>query len=158
MIHIRNDLYYVDGVIYHGVNTRYKNMVDTEAGTKDELGYCRFYDGVRMVYRHRYIWTMFNGQIPDGMEVDHINHIPGDDRIENLRLVTKEGNATNRKMNKNNTSGFHCIYKMKQGSFRVRVRFRGKTFGRCVPTMMEAISLRDSILIDCGFHENHGKK
>lgn len=158
MINIRDDFLYVDGIIYYKSNTRFKNLIGREAGKLDNLGYCRFYDGCRMVYRDRYVWTMFNGQIPDGMEIDHINHIPGDDRIENLRLVNREGNTTNRSLNKNNTSGMNCIYPMKSGSYRVRVRFRGKTYGRCVDTVSEAIDLRDLIFIDLGFHENHGSK
>lgn len=41
---------------------------------------------------HRFIWFMWNGEIPEGCQIDHINSIRDDNRIENLRLVstTKE--------------------------------------------------------------------
>ena len=37
-----------------------------------------------------------NGDIPDGMEIDHINRDRYDNRIENLRLVTKSQNSLNK--------------------------------------------------------------
>ena len=145
MINIRSDIEYGNGILYYRNKTRFLHLIGREVGKPDNLGYYSIYDGERMVYRHRYVWTMFKGQMPEGMEIDHINHIPGDDRIENLRIVSKEGNATNRSPNKNNTSGYHCIYPMKSGTFRVRVRFRGRTFGRCVASIEGTVELRDSI-------------
>ena len=44
-------------------------------------------------YAHRVIWEMFNGEIPEGMEIDHINCDKHDNRIENLQLVTRKQNA-----------------------------------------------------------------
>lgn len=51
-------------------------------------------DGERSeYYRARIIWAWHNGAIPEGMTVDHINEDALDDRIENLRLLTREDNA-----------------------------------------------------------------
>lgn len=58
---------------------------------------------------HRLVWYMYNGKIPDGFMIDHINGNRSDNRIINLRLVTREGNARNRGKNKNNTSGHNMI-------------------------------------------------
>lgn len=44
---------------------------------------------------HRVIWTHFNGAIPDGMVVDHIDRNRRNNRIENLRLLTIESNLRN---------------------------------------------------------------
>lgn len=44
---------------------------------------------------HRVLWEVFNGEIPAGMEIDHINTIKTDNRIENLRLVTSSENKRN---------------------------------------------------------------
>lgn len=46
-------------------------------------------------YIHRLIWETFNGKIPDGMEIDHINTIKNDNRLENLQLVTPKENMNN---------------------------------------------------------------
>ena len=41
---------------------------------------------------HRYVWTQHNGDIPKGMEIDHINGKRNDNRIENLQMLTKKQN------------------------------------------------------------------
>ena len=44
---------------------------------------------------HRLIWEAFNGKIPEGFQIDHINTIRNDNRLENLRLVTPKENCNN---------------------------------------------------------------
>ena len=42
----------------------------------------------------RYLWRQHKGEIPDGMEVDHINGDRRDDRIENYQLLEHGPNAS----------------------------------------------------------------
>jgi hypothetical protein len=58
--------------------------------------------------RQRLTWAYFHGD-PGAFIVDHINKIPDDDRIENLRLATKPKNSFNSSMYSNNTSGFKGV-------------------------------------------------
>lgn len=44
---------------------------------------------------HRLVWETFNGPIPEGMEIDHINTIRDDNRLDNLRVVTPKENCNN---------------------------------------------------------------
>lgn len=44
---------------------------------------------------HRLVWEVFNGEIPKGMEIDHINTIRGDNRLSNLRIVSSKENKAN---------------------------------------------------------------
>lgn len=41
---------------------------------------------------HRIVWIYFNGVIPKGIEVNHINGIKNDNRLSNLELVTRSEN------------------------------------------------------------------
>ena len=52
------------------------------------------YRGQRYYY-HRVIWTVCNGDLPPGSMIDHIDHDPANNRIENLRLATPSQNAFN---------------------------------------------------------------
>ena len=46
-------------------------------------------------HMHRVVYEVFVGRIPDGMEIDHINTVCVDNRIDNLRVVTSRGNSAN---------------------------------------------------------------
>lgn len=96
-----------DGILYYETK---KNILKV-AGRRREDGYqCVRYKS-KHSYRHRVIWEMYNGPIPSGMMIDHINGIPGDDRIENLQLVTASENVSlgAGSLLANNRSGVHGV-------------------------------------------------
>lgn len=73
-------------------------------GVFDKRGYCyhhyRSYDGKRITTsEHRAKWIYFNGEIPDGYEVDHIIPISegGTNKLSNLRICTHPDNMLNSK-------------------------------------------------------------
>lgn len=62
-----------------------------------------------------------------GLVVDHINHDPLCNLVENLRVVTPQGNATNRSVGSNNNSGFSGInYVDAMQKWHIRVRLNEK--------------------------------
>jgi hypothetical protein len=56
-------------------------------------------DERKTVTMHKLIWTCFNGEIPPGYEIDHINDNGTDNRLVNLQLLTRQEN--NKKAQKN---------------------------------------------------------
>ncbi len=71
-----------------------------ETGKADDgNGYLRVQIARKNHRVHRIIWTVFNGPIQDGLEIDHINRDKTDNRLDNLRLVTSAQNNHNRKDN-----------------------------------------------------------
>jgi hypothetical protein len=59
---------------------------------KDKDGYNIISVKGKQWREHRYVWTLSNGDIPKGMEIDHINGKRDDNRIENLQMLTKKQN------------------------------------------------------------------
>lgn len=57
---------------------------------------------------HRIAWSVYTGENPNG-EIDHINGIRYDNRIDNLRDVDKAFNQRNRVMSRNNVSGYNGV-------------------------------------------------
>lgn len=84
-----------------------------KVGCDSGHGYWHVGVGYKHFYRHRVVWEMFNGPIPEGLVINHINGIRGDDRIENLELVTPAVNNScikRKNLNINNTSGVAGVY------------------------------------------------
>lgn len=51
-----------------------------------EIRLCK--DGkVKCLSHHRSVWSSFNGPIPEGYHIDHINNNPSDNRLENLQCL-----------------------------------------------------------------------
>ncbi|CAM6588387.1 HNH endonuclease [Escherichia coli] len=75
---------------------------------------------------HRLAWLIVYGTMPDGF-IDHINRVRTDNRISNLRLVTHSENMQNRKIQKNNKSGYRGVsWDAKYGKWRARINASGK--------------------------------
>ncbi len=81
-------------------------------GTSGKDGYRLLGIDRRMHMVHRCVWALVHGKWPNG-EIDHINRIKDDNRIENLREATREENAQNGPMRRHNTSGYKGVWKMK---------------------------------------------
>lgn len=80
----------------------------------------------RRYYIHRLVWLFEKGEWPT-QEIDHINGDPHDNRIENLRDVTRAVNQQNRRASqRNNKLGALGVHEHK-GKFRVFIKVNGKT-------------------------------
>jgi len=76
-------------------------------GSTHHSGY-RFINYHNISYpEHHLVWLLFKGAFPDTTkyEIDHKNRNRSDNRIENLRLVDRSGNAKNHGKRVDNTSG-----------------------------------------------------
>jgi len=84
---LKNIFEYKDG------NLMRKNKI---AGSLHKSGYRQIKINNVIYPAHRLIWIFCNGSIDENMQIDHINGIKDDNRIENLRLVTAQQNCFNR--------------------------------------------------------------
>lgn len=93
---LKNYFYYKDGYLYSKSNHK-------KYGTTRSDGYVVFQHNKIKYYAHRVVWALHNGIIPDDKQIDHINRVKTDNRIENLRLVNVRENGLNREFKKSNT-------------------------------------------------------
>lgn len=108
-----NELFeYKDGSLYWRINQG-KVIAGTKAGTPREKGHIQIQYKRKLYREHNLIWVLFHDEMPS-LFIDHINGIPSDNRIENLRLATNAQNLANRGKNSNNTSGFKGVYQHNQ--------------------------------------------
>jgi hypothetical protein len=64
---------------------------------------------------HRLVWLLFKGTLPE-LDIDHVNGDRLDNRIENLREVTRKENLWNRK----DVKGYSYCAKRKKYQARIR--------------------------------------
>lgn len=79
----------------------------TQAGTIC-LGYVKISINKIIIPAHRIAWAMTYGVWPD-KEIDHVNGIRSDNRIENLREASRQQNCLNRSKATNNKSGYKGV-------------------------------------------------
>lgn len=103
-------------------NKRYSGTV---AGRLDSSGHIQVGASKKIHAAHRVVWEMHNGPIPAGLEIDHINGIRSDNRIENLRLATHAQNMRNQKLRSDNKSGVKGVF-MRGSRWVARIRINGK--------------------------------
>lgn len=104
---------------------------------------------------HRVAWFLHYGEWPRG-QIDHINHVRTDNRIENLRQVTSGSNHRNRSRSDKNTSGFTGVsWAPHAGKWRAQIGRNRQHLGYfdCVN---DAARARREAEARLGYHPNHG--
>ena len=123
---IETHLEYLDGKLFWknrwGVQS---HLNGKEAGGYDKDGYRRLRLNGHLMFTHRVIYFMHHGVWPE--QIDHINRIKDDNRIENLRGCTSSQNRMN-VINKKNESvyGKNIDKRKRDGRYRVRLNVSGK--------------------------------
>ena len=122
-----------------------------ECGNIMRNGYKRMEIAGKRIFVHRAAFAHFYGRWPK-YEIDHINQVVSDNRIENLRDTNE--NDRNRSKNSNNTSGYTGVSWNKRGQkWQVNVsrKYRG-LFEDLELAGFVAELTRDKL----GYHPNHG--
>jgi hypothetical protein len=117
---------YRDGVLYWKKRKQKRDITQPAGNLCATHGYV-FIRLNRVLYRsHRLIWCMFYGYEPS--EIDHINRNRSDNRIENLREVSRSQNNYNHPVRADNKSGHRNVsWHTKTKKWRVVITANKKT-------------------------------
>lgn len=149
----------VTGILTWLKRLSYSIKVNDEAGCADKDGYINIGIKGKLYKAHRLAWLYMTGFFPKE-DIDHINHITGDNSFKNLRAVSHAENLKNQKLHKNNISGYTGIYQSKgDKKWEVEIKVDGKTkyLGR-FRNLEEAVIERKKAEVFYRFHKNHGEK
>lgn len=137
-------------------NTLY-NVGDSPK-TVNKDGYYQLRINNKMYTQHRLAWLYVYGEFPDG-DIDHVNHNRMDNRIENLRVVSRAENNRNIKKRGNNTSGTNGVWWNCQNNKWIAEGARDgvKHYLGSFDCIVEAAKVRKQFDEEFDFHENHGK-
>lgn len=148
------------GILRWKVRKSTKFKIGDIAGWIDARGYrCICIDG-KEYKAHNIIYFYNYGMFPpNNLYIDHINHRPHDNRLNNFRLTTHKVNLKNTKLSKNNSSGFNgVIWDKNRNRWLAQIFVNNKHIflGR-FEKKEDAIEARKKANIEYGFHNNHGK-
>jgi len=136
-----------------------KRFAGKEAGSRNKNGYVDIRCKNNRIYGHRVAWLLTHKEWPDG-QVDHINGITDDNRIENLRVVSNQQNHTNMKKHKGNSSSVTGVYWNKRAEkwqAYICIDYKQIYLG-VFKYLVDAETARKDAEIKYGFHKNHGRE
>lgn len=95
------------------------------SGPKNDKRYLIQIKGIR-VYNYRVIWEIFNGPIPEGFVIDHIDRNPLNCQIDNLRVCQQKKNVLNKGTKVRLLP--RGVYRNKSGTYYAQITYEGKTY------------------------------
>ncbi len=96
------------GVFTWNVDVGYKIKTGDVAGTINPRGYRRIIINGKNYAAHRLAWLYAYGYCPEHV-IDHMNGNRADNRLDNIRHVTRSCNSQNRKCSDGTVSGFNGV-------------------------------------------------
>ena len=141
------------GELVHAVG----RLVGKPIGRYDRDGYLRASFRNKTQRVHRLVWLYVYGVWPE--IIDHINHNKADNRVINLRSVSRLENQRNRSLSANNKSGVNGVYwAPRDKRWIAHIKIRGvNTYLGCFKSFDDAVLARQEAESANGFHELHGR-
>jgi hypothetical protein len=115
---------------------------NSAAGATANSGHIRLMVNGKMFFAHHLAWWWVNGSLPKPRSIDHINGIPSDNRIANLRMCTPSLNAVNRATK--SKTGYRGV-SIRGKSIQVHIRANGVGhYLGAYPTLIDAARAYDT--------------
>lgn len=145
------------GVLRWAINRHGKNAnIGDEAGSvKADGRYRSFVYKRTRYYTHRVVWEICHGAIPNDMVIDHIDGDGLNNKIDNLRVVTRSENQRNCRTSKNSRTGVPGVNHHANGK-GFFVHCANKYIGYSEDFNL-AVAMRKKAETQNGYHPNHGR-
>lgn len=132
-----------------------KSVVGKRIGWKrSKNGYRQIGFQGKIYYEHRIVWLLITGNLPE-KQIDHINGIKDDNRIENLRCVSPTQNLWNIGKKKDNSSGEKNVHWCNTRK-RWIVKFKGNNKTKYVGSFEDIeLAKMAAYLVREGYHLGH---
>ena len=125
---LKEHLEYRDGHLWWFKPTSIRVKIGQQFGSCHNGGYRRGMLKSKNCYEHRLIWFYHYGKWPKD-QLDHINGIKDDNRIENLREATKQQNQFNRKSGKDSSSTYKGVsWDKRSKKWGAKYTYKGKNY------------------------------
>ena len=107
---------------------------------------------------NRVVMLMCYGFYGEGLDVDHINHVRNDNRLFNLRFVTRSENSKNQSLSSKSTTGVTGVSFLKaRKKYIAQIGVNRKLiYLGMFETLEEAAAARAEANLKFNFHNNHG--
>ncbi len=113
-------------------------------------------DKKMQILMHRVAWELYNKKLIGELIIDHRDQDKLNNKIDNLRVVTRAINNQNLGLKSNNKLGGHNIEKLPSGKYRARITVRSKKIHLgTFENLDDAIAAKLAANQKYGFHENH---
>lgn len=145
-------------LIWRKVSNYRNDRIGKKAGCLSKVsGYILVRVNNKLHRASRLIWQWHYGNLKDSDHIDHINGIPTDNRISNLRQCTRSENMRNMKLSKRNKSGRVGVH-LSRGKWTAQIRCNNKTIHLgCFTRIEDAIAAREKAEKSFYYHKNHGR-
>lgn len=132
-------------------------LTGRKVGSLSGNGYLTMVYDKRKYYLHQLVFLMYHGYIPSN--IDHIDGVGTNNKIENLRSASVYENMCNTKIKNTNTSGFKGVHFNKQKrKWQAKIWVRGKQIARAFENKDLAIEFMELLRETAhGQFANHGQ-
>ena len=149
------------GILYWRIRVNNNTRRDYVVGSSKRVtdGYRQVKVKGKIYMMHRVIMVLCFGHIPENAEIDHINHVRDDNRLANLRFVTRTDNRRNQSISSKNTSGVTGVSFLKaRKKYVAQIKVdRKPIFLGYFDTLEGAAEARRQADKEYKFNNNHGK-
>lgn len=141
--------------IYRGTKTNQGWFAGTNAGRSGHY-HIRVFG--KLYYVHRLAWLLSYNEWPT-KEIDHIDGDGGNNKLSNLRDVTRQDNAKNRKIPTNNTTNVLGVtWNVKNNHYIASINTGGRVlYLGCFLHLNHAVAARKKAEKEHNYHVNHGR-